>query len=117
MNETLYSHLLHTAYLIALPQRNKSIHIFFEMLLRTVAIPLGLEKQTQIKQKYSISSNIPESFLLAYNTHQKNLYIQVLFFSPVLFSASFLRVRRGTNYIYVYCYSNGFPYPGPFLIL
>lgn len=116
MNETLYSHLLHTSYLIDLPQRNKSTHILFEMLLGTVDKPLGFEKQTQIRQRYSISSNIPESFLLAYNT-QKNFCIFRLVFSLVLFSACFLKVRRGTNYIYAYCFSNGFPYSGPFEIL
>lgn len=52
MNETLYSHLLHTSYLVALPQRNNSTHILFEMLLGTVEIPLGFEKQAQIKQRY-----------------------------------------------------------------
>lgn len=115
MNETLYSHLLHASYLIALPQRNKSTHILFEMLLGTVDIPLGSEKQTQIKQRYSISFNIPESFLLFYNTHKK-FCIFKSFFPFVLFSYGFLRVRRGTNYTYVYSCSNGFPYSGPFLI-
>lgn len=114
MNETLYSHLLHASYLIALPQRSKSTLILFEVLLDTVDIPLGFEIQTQIKQRYSISSNIRQSFLLVYNT-RKNFCI--FFFSLVLFSAWFLRVRKGTNCICAYCCSNGFPYSGPFLVL
>lgn len=80
MIETLYSHLLRTSYLVALPQRNKSTHILFEMLLGTVDILLGSEKQTQIKQRYSISFNIPESFLLVYNAHKKFCIFKYFFF-------------------------------------